>query len=115
MRVLLSIMKKILFALFALASVVLFASDSRTAEIAKKLYGRIKIVPSTDSSAYRVAATSHGEDLRVKIVHSCANSCGLWQIVESGEDFRVQLLNSSYSDAVIRVKFVETGYGYTGF
>lgn len=107
-------MKKILFALFAFASVVLFASDSEK-ELAEKLYGRIKIVPATDSSAYRVAATSHGEDLRVKIVHSCANSCGLWQIVESGEDFRVQLLNSSYSDAVLRVKFVETGYGYTGF
>ena len=107
-------MKKILFALFALASVVLFASDSEK-ELAKKLYGRIKIVPATDVNSYRIAVTSYGEDLRVKIVHSCANSCGLWQIVESGEDFRVQLLNSSYSDAVIRVKFVETGYGYTGF
>ena len=108
-------MKKIFFALFALASVVLFASDSRTAEIAKKLYGRIKIVPATEVTSYRIAVTSHGEDLRVKIVPDCATSCGLWQIVESGEDFRVHLLNADYCDAVLRVKFVETGYGYTGF
>ena len=69
MRVLLSIMKKILFALFALASVVLFASDSRS-EIAKKLYGRIRVVSSIGEEDYRVRIVNGigEEDLTIRFV-----------------------------------------------
>ena len=69
MRVLLSIMKKLLFALFALASVVLFASDSRS-EIAKKLYGRIRVVSSIGEEDYRVRIVNGigEEDLTIRFV-----------------------------------------------
>ena len=71
-------MKKILFALFALASVVLFASDSRR-EIAEKLYGRIRVVEGCED--YRVRIVSGCEDLRVRIVSGAANSPGKWEFV----------------------------------
>ena len=62
--VLIGIMKKILFALFALASVALFASDSRR-EIAKKLYGRIRVVNGGGEEDYKVLIVNGGgeEDL----------------------------------------------------
>ena len=62
-------MKKLLFALFALASVVLFASDSRS-EIAKKLYGRIRVVSSIGEEDYRVRIVNGigEEDLTIRFV-----------------------------------------------
>ena len=99
-------MKKILFALFALASVVLFASDSRR-EIAEKLYGRIQVVES--GADYNVRLLQSGADLRVKIVESGENQIGRWKFVESGADFRVKFWVGGGGD--ISVCFVETGEG----
>ena len=64
--VLTGIMKKILFALFALASVVLFASDSKQ-EIAKKLYGSIRIVDGI--ADYDVRIVDGIADLDVRILN----------------------------------------------
>ena len=115
MRVLLSIMKKILFALFALASVVLFASDSRS-EIAKKLYGRIRVEHDhSQGSDYRVRVVESGEDLRVRIVDSGADSPGLWQIVDEEARYDFSIRYRGPEDigvsADIEVRFVKHGEG----
>ena len=101
MRVLLSIMKKLLFALFALASVVLFASDSRS-EIAKKLYGRIRVVEGCED--YRVRIVSGCEDLRVRIVSGAANSPGKWEFVDGCEDFRIRFVDGCED---VSIRFVD--------
>lgn len=82
-------MKKILFALFAFASVVLFASDSRS-EIAKKLYGRIRIVDIGED--YRVRRVDIGEDLLVNLAMD-GTLPGAWKLVAIGEDYRVRFVD----------------------
>ena len=114
MRVLLGIMKKILFALFALASVVLFASDSRS-EIAKKLYGKIRIVTGFGEEDYKVRiVTGFGEeDLRVRIT-SDASAPGRWKLVTGfgEEDYKVRIV-TGFGEEDLRVRFV-TGFGEEG-
>ena len=105
MRVLLSIMKKILFALFALASVVLFASDSRS-EIAKKLYGRIRVVPAGED--YRVRVVGAGEDLGVRVVECAPTTPGQWAFVPAGEDFEIRFVEAGED---ISIRFVGAGEG----
>ena len=106
MRVLLSIMKKILFALFALASVVLFASDSRS-EIAKKLYGEIRVVDIGED--YTVRRVDIGEDLRVRVVDIGASQPGQWQFVDIGEDFKIRFVDIGED---VSVRFVDIGEGF---
>ena len=114
MRVLLSIMKKLLFALFALASVVLFASDSRS-EIAKKLYGRIRVVSSIGEEDYRVRIVNGigEEDLRVRIT-SYASAPGMWEFVNGigEENYRVRIVNG-IGEEDLTIRFV-TGHGEEG-
>ena len=88
-------MKKLLFALFAFATVVLFASDSRS-EIARKLYGEIRVVDIGED--YTVRRVDIGEDLRVRVVDIGADQPGEWQFVDIGED--------------ISVRFVDIGEGF---
>lgn len=95
--VLIGIMKKILFALFALASVVLFASDSKQ-EIAKKLYGRIKIVDGGED--YKVRLVDGAEDMKVKL-SIFDNTPGVWHLVGGAEDYKVRLVDGAED---IRVK-----------
>lgn len=94
-------MKKILFALFALASVALFASDSRS-EIAQKLYGKIRVVEGCED--YRVRIVSGCEDLRVRIVSGAANSPGQWEFVDGCEDFRIRFVDGSED---VSIRFVD--------
>ena len=108
-------MKKILFALFALASVVLFASDSEK-ELAKKLYGKIRVEHDhSQGSDYRVRVVESGEDLRVRIVDSGADSPGLWQIVDEGTpyNFSIRYVRPEEVTVVadIEVRFVKNDEG----
>ena len=108
-------MKKILFALFAFASVVLFASDSEK-ELAKKLYGKIRVVHDhSQGSDYWVRVVESGEDLRVRIVDAGADSPGQWQIVdeETPYDFSIRYVRPEEItvSADIEVRFVESGEG----
>ena len=106
-------MKKILFALFAFASVVLFASDSEK-ELAKKLYGRIKIVNGSDDYPdYKVRIVPYGsykEDLRVKIVDSTPSRTGEWQIVDEGWHFEIRFVTEGED---ISICFVQDYPGLT--
>lgn len=92
-------MKKILFALFILASVVLFAGDSKK-EIARKLYGRIQIVDSFPD--YEVRIVEVGGDLNVKIVDSFADSPGKWKIVNDLPDYKVRIVDH-FPDIEIKI------------
>ena len=108
MRVLLSIMKKILFALFALASVVLFASDSRS-EIAKKLYGRIYVVDRPEVGAYNVRVVNRAgdEDLRVRVVPNGVHHPGEWTFISKREvdAYNVYFVTRA-GDEDINIRFV---------
>ena len=108
-------MKTILFALFALASVVLFASDSEK-ELAKKLYGKIRVVHDhSQDSDYWVRVVESGEDLRVRIVDAGAYSPGQWQIVdeETPYHFSIRYVGPEdvYISADIEVRFVKYDEG----
>ena len=108
-------MKKILFALFAFASVVLFASDSEK-ELAKKLYGRIRVVHDhSQGSDYWVRVVESGEDLRVRIVDANADSPGQWQIVDEGTPYNFSIRYKGPDDmtvsADIEVRFVKYDEG----
>ena len=92
-------MKKLLFALFAFATVVLFASDSRS-EIAKKLYGRIRIVDIGED--YRVRRVEIGEDLVVNLSMDGTRP-GAWKLVAIGEDYRVRLVDIG-EDIRVRIR-----------
>ena len=96
-------MKKILFALFVLASVVLFAGDcqlgkipgnpSSRSDIAKGLYGRIMIVDKDEDYRVRlVTPSSDYWDLRVDIVNGWEDRPGRWKIVERNEDYAVKIV-----------------------
>ena len=103
--VLIGIMKKILFALFAFASVVLFASDS-PGEIAKKLYGRIQFV--SHHADYNVCIVENPDfaDLAVKVVEKYPDRPGEWQIVSSNADFKICIVEEVPLPD-LRVVFVE--------
>ena len=107
-------MKKILFALFALVSVVLFASDSRE-ELAKKLYGRIRIVNGSDDYPdYKVRIVQYGwgrEDLRVKIVEDGhPSNIGEWKITDESYHFKIRFVTEGED---ISICFVQDYPGLT--
>ena len=91
-------MKKILFALFALASVVLFASDSNQ-DIAKKLYGSIRIVDGI--ADYDVRIVDGIADLDVRIT-TFASSPGEWRIVDGIADYDVRIVDG-IADLDVRI------------
>lgn len=91
-------MKKILFALFAFASVVLFASDSKQ-EIAKKLYGSIRIVDGI--ADYDVRIVDGIADLDVRIT-TFASSPGEWRIVDGIADYDVRIVDG-IADLDVRI------------
>ncbi|MBR5622342.1 MAG: hypothetical protein IKW49_04050 [Opitutales bacterium] len=108
-------MKKILFVLFAVASVILFAG-SREKELAKKLYGRIRVEHDhSQGSDYRVRVVESGEDLRVRIVDAGADSPGQWQIVDEETPYDFSIRYRGPEDigvsADIEVRFVKHGEG----
>ena len=101
------IMKKILFALFAFASVVLFASDS-PGEIAEKLYGRIQFVSQHADYNVRVVESKDSADLAVKVVEKYPDGPGEWQIVPRDADFKIRIVEEREGIRPdLRVVFVE--------
>ena len=113
--VLIGIMKKILFVLFAVASVILFAG-SREKELAKKLYGRIRVEHDhSQGSDYRVRVVESGEDLRVRIVDAGAYSPGQWQIVDEETPYHFSIRYVRPEEitvsADIEVRFVKNDEG----
>lgn len=101
--------KKVLCFTLALTSICAFAvcaeSDSdRRKNIAKTLYGRIRLVEIGED--YRVRPVEIGEDLRVRIVEIGENSVGRWRFVDIGEDYRVRLVDIGED---LKVRFVEIG------
>ena len=109
------IMKKIISILLSVSILAAFAGasvrdtslDGRR-EIARKLYGKIKIV--ANGADYKVRFVSHSADLRVKIVTSFPDEPGLWKIVERGQDFKIK--PTDYGEDV-RVMLVDAFAGPT--
>ena len=96
-----------ILAAFAGASVRDTSLDGRR-EIARKLYGKIKIV--ANGADYKVRFVSHSADLRVKLVTSFPDEPGLWKIVERGQDFKIK--PTDYGEDV-RVMLVDAFAGPT--
>ena len=70
-------------------------SPRERAAIARRLYGKIRVV-------------GIGEDLRVRVVDLGANSPGLWEFVDIGEDYKVRFVDIGED---ITVRFVGIGEG----
>lgn len=90
-------MKKLkILVLIALAAAVScgFVGESRSKELAKKVFGRIKIVRS--GADYRVKPVDSGGDLSVCLVESFPDKPGKWKIVRKDDpcDFKIKYVDS---------------------
>ena len=81
-------------------------SPRERAAIARRLYGKIRVVGIGED--YKVRSVGIGEDLRVRVVDLGANSPGLWEFVDIGEDYKVRFVDIGED---ITVRFVGIGEG----